>query len=167
VFIITGVAWIARGIVAMAAPDYYAPVTAIDYAAVGLFSLALMIAAAALALLRRSAARVHRAARAALLGAAIGGIVAGVANFGEDWLGLSLLTWVYIGGVLVFYFGMGAAGVALIARNRDLRWIGALLIVPLPAGLLGQAAGFIIGGIAFIACAALLARSHATDRVLS
>lgn len=152
----------------MSDPDYYAPVTAIDYAAVGLYSVALVATAVALALLDRSgAARSHSVARAALRTGAIGGVVAGVANFGEDWLGLSLLTSVYVGAVVIFYLGVVAAGVVLVARSRKLRWIGALLIVPFPAPLLGPAVGFIVGGVAFIVCAALLARSRAADRVLS
>ena len=149
-------------------PDYYAPATAMDYAAVGLYSVALVTTAVALALLERlDAVRVHAVARAALLGGAAGGIVAGVANFGEDWLGLSLLTWVYVGAVVIFSLGMVAAGLVLVARSRELRWIGALLIVPVLAPLLGHALGFSIGGTALLGCAALLARSHATDRVLS
>jgi hypothetical protein len=159
-FAIAGLVWIASGAVAMADPAYYDPVTAIDYAAVGLFSLALGVTAVALLLLETwPAVRVHRAARAALLVGVTGGIVASLANFGEDWLRLPL-GWVYVAGVILFYLGMVAAGMVLVARNRELRWIGALLIVPFPAPLLGQALGFVIGGVSFIVLSVLLARAR-------
>jgi hypothetical protein len=165
---IAGVAWLAAGVVWFANPEYWSPVTAIDYAAVGLYSLALLTTAVALALLERlDAVRTHALARVALLGSSIGGIVAGVANFGEDWLHLSPLSSVYVGGVVLFYLCMVAAGAVLAARSRELRWLGALLIIPFPAPLLDQALGFIVGGAAFIACAALLGRSYAANRVLS
>jgi hypothetical protein len=165
---IAGAAWIAAGLVSFANPDYWSPVTAIDYAAVGLYSLALLTTAVALALLERvDAVRAHALARVALVGSAIGGAVTGVANFGEDWLDLSQLSPVYVGGVMLFYLCMVAAGAVLAARSRELRWVGALLIIPFPAPLLNQAIGFIIGGAAFIACAAMLARSRLQDRVLS
>jgi hypothetical protein len=162
-FAVAGALWFADGVVMLSDPAYYHPVTAIDYAAVGLYSLALGATAVALFFFEHWAAvRVHRAARAALLVGTIGGITASLANFGEDWLGLPLGL-VYVAGVILFYLGMVAAGLVLVARGRELRWIGALLIVPFPAPLLGQAAGFMIGGAAFIACAALLVRVRSND----
>jgi len=93
--------------------------------------------------------------------------IGGVANFGEDWLDISALSTVYVGGVVVFYLCLVAAGVVLAMRSRELRWIGVLLVAPFLALLLGQALGFVIGGVALLACAALLTRSYAADRVLS
>jgi hypothetical protein len=162
-FATAGVIWVATGVVSLSDPAYYHPVTAIDYAAVGLYSLALWVTAVGLYLLEKWAAvRAHTPARAGLMLGTLGGITASLANFGEDWLRLPL-GGVYVAGVVVFYLGMVVAGLVLLARGRELRWIGALLIVPFPAPLLGQAVGFMIGGAAFIACAALLARPRFND----
>lgn len=163
-FAIAGASWVATGVVSLSDPAYYHPVTAIDYLAVGLYSLALGVTAVALFLFQMwGAVRLHTAARVALVAGTIGGITASLANFGEDWLRLPLAL-LYVAGVVVFYLGMVAAGLVLVVRSRELRWIGALLIIPFPAPLFGQAVGFMIGGGSFIASAVLLARSDGGPR---
>jgi hypothetical protein len=156
-FAIAGTLWIARGALAISDPKYYAPATAIDYASVVSYSLALAATAVALLLaVRRGDIRAHRAARVALIVSALGGVAAGIANFGEDWLQLSTLGWAYVIAVVPFYLGLTAAGIILVARSRDLRWVGAFMLVPFFAPLLGPAIGYVLGGASFIACAALL-----------
>lgn len=155
-FVVAGVLWIVRGALATADPDYYDPATAVDYASVVTYSLALGVTAVALLLLiARGAVRVPRAACVALITSAVGGIVAGLANFGEDWLGVSGLSWAYVVAVIPFYLGLTAAGFILIARSRELRWVGALMLVPFFAPLLGPAIGYALGGASLIASAAL------------
>jgi hypothetical protein len=158
-FVIAGALWIVRGALATADPDYYDPTTAVDYASVVTYSLALGATAIALLLfVWRGAVRVPGAARASLIVSAMGGIVAGLANFGEDWLGVSALSWAYVVAVLPFYLGLTAAGFILVARSRELRWVGALMLVPFFAPLLGPAVGYVLGGASLIACAALFVR---------
>lgn len=165
-FAAAGALWAARGVLATADPSYYAPVTVIDYAAVGLYSLALALTGIALVLLERfDGVRAHRVARAGLFVGAIGGIVACFANFGEDWLGIAELSLVYVASAIALFLGIVLLGVSLGTRSRKFRWIGALLLVPVFAPLLGQAVGFTIGGVAFVACAALLARMNPAERV--
>ena len=158
-FAIAGALWIVRGALATADPNYYDPTTAVDYASVVTYSLALGTTAVALLLfVGQRADRVPRAAGVALIVSAIGGIVAGIANFGEDWLGVSTLSWAYVIAVIPFYLGLTAAGFILLARRRELRLVGALMLVPFFAPLFGPAIGYALGGASLIACAALFVR---------
>ena len=164
-FAASGALWVATGLVATVDPRYWDPVTAIDHAAVGLYSLALLATGLALFLIgARRAGGLAIGRRAVFWIACIGAAVAGVANFFEDWLGLSALGWAYVIGVVAYYLGLMVAGLVLVA-GRDTRWIGALFLVPFPALLLGPVLGGIVGGCSFIACAALLAREDDSGRV--
>lgn len=159
-FVLAGVAWIVRGAIGSGNPEYWAPVTVIDYAAAGSYTLALLATGVALLLFgNRPGAGRSRVARAgSLLSGAAGG-VAGTANFVEDWVGVSAVSGAYVSGIVVFYLAMVATGLALLLRERQLRWIGALLLVPFPALVLGAPLGYALGGIALIACGVLLTRS--------
>lgn len=115
--IAAGLLWIATGLLYLSGPAYSQPRTFVDYAAIAFFSGAMLVTAAAL--LTLSSAAQLRLARVgsvpAVVGAA-GGAMAGLADIGEDWLGIAALAnWFFLGLLLLTAGSIGLAIVLLIA----------------------------------------------------
>jgi hypothetical protein len=158
--VLAGTGWLAYAAVQVSGPDYWRPVTVIDHAAVLLYSLSLLICAAAFVALA-GAARPQiggRGLAAARLGA-VGAVVAGVANVGEDSFGIAVLGYPFMFGMLVFGVGGLAFGLtlALSARWRALALLPPLTFCVLPFGGVG---GPLVVGAAWIAGGIVLGRGR-------
>lgn len=127
--VLCGVAWAARAAIAIADPVYYAPSTALDYAAVMAGSAALALLAAGVWGIGVAGSRAVSWSRAL---AAIGLLTAAVANLAEDGLGLPVGA-VYVAAVLVGTLSLLAFGIALVRSRAS--WRGTLVLLSL-AGLL-------------------------------
>lgn len=127
--VLTGLLWGLRGWVALSDPRYWAPSTAVDYAAVILFSAALMSLGACVWWLRLGADRLVRAGGAFAAG---GLMTAGIANLLEDGAGLRPLGLAYIAGVLIGTFALVPLGAGLLRGPRT-RWLGGLALLTVPA----------------------------------
>ena len=110
--LLTGVAWAIRALIGFAEPAYYHPVTPLDWAAVWLFSVALLLLAPAVILLSRIPSA--RSTRTIGWVIAAGAVMAGVANALEDGFGYRAFGTVYVNGIL-------AAGISIIALAVALR----------------------------------------------
>ena len=117
----TGVAWAAASLVQLAHPDYWDPVTALDWAAVWLYSAAWLTLAPSVLLIARLVD--SREVKIAATIVAVGAIAAGVANGVEDGLGASSFGLLYVVGFMVGWLGLiGLA--ATFARARCVRLAG-------------------------------------------
>jgi hypothetical protein len=110
VWTLTGGVWAARSLVEFADPDYWDPVTTLDWTAVWLFSAALLGMAASVLLLGRLAPSRGVTIVARLV--ALAAVAAGVANGVEDGLGASAFGTVYIIGFLTMWLGLLALAVS-------------------------------------------------------
>jgi hypothetical protein len=111
VWLLAGGAWAARSL-AFANPDYWDPVTVLDWSAVWLFTGALLLFALSLLLLGRLASS-RQVMTVATVGA-IGALVAGLANAIEDGFGVKALGTLYVVGFLT-------AGISLLPLAATLR----------------------------------------------
>lgn len=98
-WLLAGLAWAVRSVMEFASPDYYDPVTVLDWSAVGAYSAAWLLSALAVALLARSIGSTAVNAVAAVV--VVAAIVAGAANGVEDALGLSWGATPYVVGFMV------------------------------------------------------------------
>jgi pimeloyl-ACP methyl ester carboxylesterase len=123
VAVLTGFAWLARGLLALTKPTYYAPVTAADYLAVALTTVAFALLAPSLWFLAASSGRYSRIA------GAVGGVaslIAAVGNFVEDALHIPAFGTVYVvgaSGVVLALIGM-----AVLLMRAGCRWHAAVAI---------------------------------------
>jgi hypothetical protein len=104
VWLLAGLAWAARSVMEFARPDYYEPVTLLDWSAVVSYSVAWLISAAAVLLLARDlgARPVHVFA----VIFAVAATVAGLANLVEDALDQAWGGTPYIIGFLVAWIAL-------------------------------------------------------------
>jgi hypothetical protein len=144
--VLTGVAWAARSLQAILLdPDYWDPVTANDYVSIYLYSLAWLLTAASLLILRE-VARPARDLSVAIVVVAVACVVTGVANGIEDAVGASGFGMVYVIGILTSVIGMIAIAAMLrgtpAGRLAFVPAIGALtmFLMVLGGGILGLAA---------------------------
>ena len=148
VWLLTGVTWAARSVLEFAHPDYWDPVTLIDWTAIWLFSAALLLTAPAMLLMSRLAP--HPPVTAVARVVAAGAIVAGVANGLEDGLDVSSMGIFYVTGILV-------AGLALMPLAVAFRRTESVRLGWLTAALLLGILTFTLGGglIVFVAFAVM------------
>lgn len=100
-----GAAWAIGGAIATQGPEYWDAVTALDYAAVWTYSLALLMSAPALVILVRQA----HAGRAATIVAwlmAVAAVATSMANAIEDGLHLKAFSTLYIVGAVPLFYGL-------------------------------------------------------------
>jgi hypothetical protein len=160
-----GLLWIATGLLYLSGPAYSQPRTILDYAAIAFFSGAMLVTA--VALLTLSSAAQFRLAWVgsvpAVVGAA-GGAIAGLADIGEDWLGIAALaSWFFLGWLLLAAGSIGLAIALLIAGGA---WRAAAIVPfamvigftapqvvsgPGPVGADDQGRGLFVVGIAWLA----------------
>lgn len=118
-----GVTWAFRSVLEFARPNYVEPVSLFDWIAVVSFSVALaLLAGAAWLITVLGGGSRPVVASAAVL--ALGGVVAAVANFVEDGLGISAFGLVFAGGLLGVLAGLVALALVLALRGRY--WLAAL-----------------------------------------
>jgi hypothetical protein len=153
VWLLSGITWAVRSLLELARPNYYDPVTLLDWAAVLSFSLAWLLSAAAVLLLRRDIGTPSvRAIGLLFAGAAI---VAGVANLAEDALGQAWGGVPYIVGFLVAWLSLIPLAIAI--------WLSAARRAALlPLALFGSIALFNAGGglLIFVVAAAYATRGR-------
>jgi hypothetical protein len=146
ILVLTGLAWAARSLQAILLdPDYWEPVTANDYVSIYLYSLAWLLTAASLLILRE-VARPARDLSLAIVAVAVACLATGVANGIEDALGVSGFGMLYVIGILTSVIGMIAIAAMLrgtpAGRLAFVPAIGALtmFLMVLGGGVLGLAA---------------------------
>lgn len=133
VWLLTGGIWATQALVGFAEPDYWNPVTTLDFAAVWLYSAGFLTLALTVTLLGRLVPA--RSVRLAAIAMAIAALVTGVANGIEDGLGVKTAGTVYVIGALALLVCTLVLVVALArAGHPRLAWmmggvaIGLLLV---------------------------------------
>lgn len=118
VYLALGLVWTGRSLLAVIAdPQYYDPVTTIDWIAVWTYSLGFVLIAAAVPLLARDA-RAGRLLPGLAWVAAAGALLAALANALEDGVGIASWGSLYVVGSLTTVFGLVAIGAVLWSRQR-------------------------------------------------
>ena len=138
VYLALGLVWTGRSLLAVIAdPQYYDPVTTIDWIAVWTYSLGFVLIAAAVPLLAREA-RAGRTLYAIAWIVAAGALLAAFANGMEDGVGIESWGSIYVVGSLTMLFGLIAVGAVLWRRQRPTH---ALVVVLWLAGFALHSAG--------------------------
>lgn len=138
VYLALGLVWTGRSLLAVIAdPQYYDPVTTIDWIAVWTYSLGFVLIAAAVPLLAREALAGRTLYAIAWIVAA-GALLAALANGVEDGVGIESWGSIYVVGSLTMLFGLTAAGAVLWSRQRPSH---ALVVVLWLAGFAMHSAG--------------------------
>jgi hypothetical protein len=136
-WLMAGIAWALRSLLELARPNYYDPVSLLDWAAVMSYSAAWLLSALAVLMLCRDVGT--RPVRAIGLVFAAAAVVAGLANLAEDALGQSWGGMPYIVGFLVAWLSLVPLAIGI--------WLsGARRIALLPVALFGSIALFNAGG---------------------
>ncbi len=137
VWLLTGIAWAGRSLMEFAHPDYWDPVTALDWTSIWVYSAAWFGMAASVLLLARLAPTRPVVIAAALV--AIAAVLAGGANALEDGFGMKSLGTFYVIGTLGAWLGLLPVAVSFrLAKVSRLAW--------LTAGLFGGILTFLLGG---------------------
>jgi hypothetical protein len=151
VLITGGLVWIGRAVLDIVfQPDYWSPQTAVDYTAVSGTSLALILLAIGIWSIHRQqqpqgkwSSWLWRVG----IGLACGGaLVAGIANFGEDWIAIKSLSTFFVFGSLAMFVGLILGGMSAIGAESFPRWTGWLLMAcALGWGSVEEGGGFVVG----------------------
>jgi len=115
--IAVGVAFGVRGVIALQDPDFWEPVTDLDYAAVWTHSLAILLAAPALVILVRQAEAGPVATTVAWI-MAVGGVLSAIANAIEDGFDQEAFGVLYVVGSVPFFFGQIVLAILLGTGKR-------------------------------------------------
>lgn len=131
IWLATGIAWASRSLMSLADPDYWDPVSTLDWSAVWLYSIAWLLMAPSVLLMARLAPTRLVLTCAAIVAAAA--VVAGAANALEDGLGMRSLGSAYVVGVMVAWLGLVPLAVAFgLARAPRLAGLCVVLVVGIP-----------------------------------
>lgn len=158
--ITVGLTFAIQGVIALQDPDYWEPVTRLDYAAVWTYSLALLLLAPALLILVREAQAGQTAITVAWImsGAAV---LTAVANAIEDAFDLKGMGVFYLLGIMPVLFGQIVLVVSLFKGDRK-----AFALVPLFT-LLGwfgiNAGGGVVIGVTWAAFGILILVGRSTQ----
>jgi hypothetical protein len=160
---LTGASWAARSLQGMLFdPDYWDPVTANDFVSIYLYSIAWLLTAGSLLILRE-VARPARDLSTAILVVAGACLMTGVANGIEDAIGVSGFGTLYVIGILTSVLGMVA--IAAMLRGTP---AGRLAFVPAVGGLamfLMVLGGGVLGLVAWGGFAVILVRERSSPDV--
>ncbi len=140
-----GITWAVRSAIGLQDPQYYDPVTALDYAAVWTYSAALALSAGVV-WLTGWLARTHRPSVLSAMVVGAGLLLAAVANAFEDGLGMKWVGTIYVIGAAIGGYGLFVlAGVLAFAGARLLAGVALITIF----GLLshGSIGGFFVLGL--------------------
>jgi hypothetical protein len=131
IWLATGLAWASRSLLSFADPAYVDPVTALDWAAVWLYSMAWLLTAASVLLIAHLVPTPGVRGSAGLVATA--SIVAGIANGLEDGLGWASTSSLYIVGVLAAWLGLIPFVVTLAQGHAArLAGVGVVMLVGIP-----------------------------------
>lgn len=137
VWVLTGLAWAGHSLMAFTSPDYWDPVTALDWASIWMYSLAWLLTAPTVLLIARLAPT--RAVQVCAVVASVGAVVAGGANAAEDGIGVSSMgTW--------YVIGFFTAWLAIAALAGTLHRVGRHRLGWCVAGLFGGIFLMLMGG---------------------
>ncbi len=151
-----GITWAVRSAIGLQDPQYYDPVTALDYAAVWTYSAALALSAGVV-WLTGWLARTHRPSALSAMVVGAGLLVAAVANAIEDGFGMKWVGTIYIVGAMVGGYGLFVlAGTLAYAGARFLA-VAALTMI-LGFILLGSVGGFFVLALSILFAERLLRR---------
>lgn len=143
VWLLTGLAWATRSTMEFASPDYWEPVTTLDWASIWLYSIAWLLMAPSVLLIARLAPT--RSVVVVAVIASIGAVMAGGANAVEDGLGVSSMgTW-YVIGFMAGWLALPVLALALVRAHR-VRLAGLVLAVFGGIVLLNIGGGLIVLG---------------------
>jgi hypothetical protein len=161
VFLAAAVLSLMRWVFEWAQPKYWEPRSAVDYAAVLLSSAAMLAAAAGFLDLARAShmGRWHAAVRTALLVAGIAAGLVAIANFVEDFIGISAFGVVWITSVLIMTLGALLAGTLMLLSPAKRRWQGVPLIVIVASTFAGGVAHDLLFGFAWLGAAFIESRT--------
>ena len=140
IWVTTGIAWAVRSVMEFAHPDYWDPVTALDWSSIWLYSAAWLLFAPSVLLLSRLAS--SRQVTTVAVVVAIGAGAAGGANAIEDGFGVQALGTLYVVGFMTAWIGLlplayrlHKAGQIRLAGLSSLLFVG-IVLLPLGGGLL-------------------------------
>ena len=141
VCLLAGACWLIYAvIVRQFSPSYFHPTAAIDYLAVAVYSGGLLLLALALAGLHAcQAASAEWDEQLGFWTACVGALLAGIGDFGEDWLRMEVLAGLlYFPGLLLLLVGLVLFGIGTVRAGVVPKWAGALLLLsPIVAAPLG------------------------------
>ena len=161
-----GIVWIAHATVRLSGSTYWAPQSVLDWASVVTFSLALFgLVPALTAVWTQQKGRGGRPNALGFWLAVCAALAAGVGNFVEDGLGLSVVGLaIYLPASLVLPIGLLIFGIATARSNLVPAWCG-WLIVLMVVGLflVDIGGGFIVGAVCLM-LAVFLLRSNDPGR---
>lgn len=151
-----GLTWAVRSAIGLQDPQYYHPVTALDYAAVWTYSAALVLSAGVI-WLTGWLARLHRPSAGIALIVGAGLLLAAIANAFEDGLGMKWVGTIYVVGAIVGGYGLFVlAGSLAYAGARILG--GVVLITVMGMISHGSIGGFFVLGLSLWFAQRLLRR---------
>lgn len=158
VYVLTGLVWTGRSLLEVFAhPQYWDPVTSLDWLAVWSYSLAFALLALAIALLARDS-RAGRFVDAMAVAASSAAALAAVGNVIEDAFGVGGASTFYVIGALGTLAGLIVLAASLwIRRSRSAALAAALIAVGMPGMVVGMGWLVLVGGV-------LAARDHLTSR---
>ena len=146
-----GLVWLLRaGLAVVFRPDYWNPRTSVDDTAVAGTSLALILLALGVWSIRlKQRPQGHWRLwlwRVGVAAACGGALVAGIANFGEDWIAIKSLGIFFVIGSLAMFIGLLLAGISAIGAAGVTRWTGWLLVAcAIGWGSVDLGGGFVVG----------------------
>lgn len=150
---ITGTAWIARGVIGLASPTYYAPVSTLDFAAVWTFSGALLLTAASFAALLRTWSERDPAVGIAALAGMVAAVAASIGNALEDAFDVDAGWMLYVAGAIGVALALLVLGGLALRAGRAGRVVGGALIAAAIGLFTADAGGLVVTGIAFFVLA--------------
>ena len=150
---ITGAVWIVRGVIGLASPTYYAPVSTLDFTAVWTFSGALLLTAASFAALLRTWPEGDPAAGVAALAGMAAAAAASTGNALEDAFGLDAGWMLYVAGAIGTALAFLVLGGLALRAERHGRLVGGALIAAAIGLFAADAGGLVMTGIAFFVLA--------------
>ncbi|MBF8290085.1 MAG: hypothetical protein HW391_1053 [Chloroflexi bacterium] len=151
-----GISWAIRTWIGLQDPQYYHPVTSLDYAAVWTYSVALVLSSGVVWLIGWLA-RSHRPSALTALIVGAGLLVAAIANGFEDGFGMKWVGTIYVVGAMVGGYGLFVLAGALAYAGARFLAIAALTMV-LGFILLGSIGGFFVLALSLLFAERLLRR---------
>ena len=137
VWLLSGMLWAAVSLIQFAHPNYWDPVTPLDWSAVWLYSAAWLLFAPSMLFLGRLVLERQVMTIASVI--AIGALGTGLANAFEDGFGVSWMGTLYVVGVL-------AAGIGMVPLAVTLRRAGYSRLAGLSVAIFAGMLTFTIGG---------------------
>ncbi|MEO5885046.1 MAG: hypothetical protein ABIQ58_05975 [Candidatus Limnocylindrales bacterium] len=162
IYVTMGLSWAGRTLLEFTGPQYYHPVTTLDFVAVWSYSLALGLLGLAVLLLARDA-RAGRSVMIAALVTGLAALTAAVANGLEDGAGLPGFGSLYVPAVITALLGLITLAILLWSRGHH----KAAMVAGWWCAITGVSFGFgmlvLVGSVLAATDRPGLARVHAPD----